>query len=393
LYLRVDKDGGRYFFFRWGGGGSKYLALGPTHTIDLKRARERARACRELLIDGRDPKAERATLRLAAQVAAAKRVSFTECADRYFEAHRAEWRSEKHARDWRNSVRTYAEPVFGSLPVGAIDTDLVLQALEPIWTSRTATATRVRERIEVIIDSAKVRGLRDGENPARWRGHLDKLLPAPSKVARTQHHAALPYGEIPGFIARLRDIPGTAARALEFTILTVARAGESCGARWTEIDGNVWTIPPERMKGGQEHRVPLSAPALDVLARKQEARNSAFVFSDRPDRPVHTNTVWLLTKKLGGTTTVHGFRSSFRDWVEDQTSFTRDAAELALAHRVKTAAEVALAHSVSNRTEAAYRRSDMLEIRRQMMEAWGRHCAGEPACGVVVPILELSRHG
>jgi integrase len=365
LYLRVDKDGGRYWFFRWGKGGAKYLALGPTHTIALARAREKARACRELLIDGRDPRTERSTLRL---IEAAKRVSFADCADRYFDAHRAAWRSEKHAREWRNSVRSYVEPVFGSLPVGAIDTDLVLKVLEPIWTSKTTTATRLRERIEAVLDFAKVRGLRDGENPARWKGHLDHLLPRPGKISRTRHHAALPYADVPAFMAKLRDIPGAAARALEFTILTAARAGEACGARWAEIAGDVWTIPPERMKGGREHRVPLSRAALDALARMRQEGDSVFP-SDRHGRPIHTNAVWLLAKRLDAGT-VHGFRSAFRDWAAETTGFPSEACELALAH------------TIPSRTERAYRRGDMLEVRRELMAAWGRHCCGEPSVAI-----------
>jgi integrase len=399
LYLRVDADGGRYFFFRWGAGGAQYLSLGPTHTISLARAREKARACRELLIDGRDPKAERTTLRLTTRIEAAKRVSFADCADRYFEAHKAAWRSPRHLRDWRNSVRTHAEPVFGALPVGAIDVDLVLKVLEPIWRTKTATAARLRERIEAILDFAKVRGLRDGENPARWKGHLDHLLPSPGKIARTRHHAALPYDDVPAFMSRLRGVSGTTARALEFTILTAARAGEACGARWSEISGDTWTVPAERMKGGQEHRVPLSAGVLDMLAR-MEARTetsgryltgSAFVFPAGQDRPVHGNSVLLLAKELGAGT-VHGFRSSFRDWVEEQTNFPSTAAELALAHRVKNAAEMALARQVGSATERSYRRGDAFETRSELMTAWGRYCVGEAVSGVVVS-LAARRHG
>jgi integrase len=379
LYLRVDPDGNRFFYFRWGAGGAKYLSLGPTHTISLQTAREKARACRELLIDGRDPKAERATLRLAARIEAAKRVSFTDCAARYFESHKAAWGSEKHCRDWRGSIRTHVEPVFGALPVGAIDVGLVLRVLEPIWTTKTATAARVRERIEAVLDFAKVRGLRDGENPARWKGHLDHLLPSPKKVRRTEHHAALPYNDVPAFMARLRAVPGTAARALEFIVLTAVRAGEGCGARWPEIDGDVWAIPRERMKGGKEHRVPLPAPALDVLARMP--RTGEFVFpGERPGRPVHGNAALTVAKELDHGITVHGFRSAFRDWAAEQTNFSREAAELALAH------------AIPNPTEAAYRRGDMLDIRRDLMAAWADHCAGKPASGVVVPIA-ARRHG
>jgi integrase len=236
----------------------------------------------------------------------------------------------------------------------------------------------LRERIEAVLDFARVRGLRGAENPARWKGHLDHLLPSPGKISRTRHHAALPYVGVPEFLTRLRAVSATAARALEFTILNAVRVGEACGARWTEIGGEVWTIPGERMKGGQEHRVPLSAASVAVLARMP--REGDFVFpSDRPDRPVHGNTVWLLVKELGGGT-VHGFRSAFRDWVREETNFPSEAAELALAH------------AIPSRTERAYRRGDMLEVRHEMMEAWGRHCSGEPASAVVVPI-GARRHG
>jgi integrase len=375
LYLRVDADGGRYWFFRWGARGAKYLALGPTHTIGLARAREKARAARELLIDGRDPKTERAALRLTAKVEAAKRVSFADCVGHYFANHRAAW-SPKHARDWRQTLRDYAEPMLGALPVGTIDTALVLKVLEPVWASRTVMAGRLRARIESVLDFAKARGFRDGDNPARWRGHLDHLLPAPRKLASVEHYAALPYADISAFMGRLSERDGVAARALEFTILTAARAGESCGARWDEISGDVWTVPAARMKSGREHRVPLSGAACDVLARLPRAGH--LIFPGRPSRAVSPTTIYRLAVELGAKTT-HGFRSAFRDWAGDKTGFPREVAEAALAH------------VIGDETERAYRRGDALELRRELMEAWARHCSGETA-STVVP-FGVRRHG
>jgi integrase len=377
LYLRVDKSGNQYWYFRWGKAGKKYLALGPAHTLDLKDARERARACRQSLLDHRDPRTERSALRAIAKLEVAKTITFSQAADRYFQNHKVAWRSEKHASDWCASLRAHVEPVLGALPVAAIDTDLVLKVLEKIWSTRTITAGRVRQRVEAVLDFARTRGWRDGENPARWKGHLANLLPAPRKVAPVKHYAALAYNDVPAFVRKLRDIPGTAARCLEFTILTTARAGESCGARHTEIDGNVWTIPPERMKSGRAHRVPLSRAALAVLPQK---RDGSFVFPRGDvDRPLATDALWRIATELGECT-VHGFRSAFRDWASEQTNFSGEAAELALAH------------TIPNATEAAYRRGDQLEIRRRLMERWARYCAGEPS-GVVVPMTRGRRHG
>jgi integrase len=238
---------------------------------------------------------------------------------------------ERETRPRLAALRDYAEPIFGSLPVGAVDTDLILKALEPIWTTKTVMAGRVRQRIEAVLDWAKVRGYRDGENPARWKGHLDHLLPAPGKITRVQHHAALPYVDVPAFMARLREREGTAARALEFTILTAARAGESCGVVWSEINADtaIWTIPADRMKGGREHRVPLSSAAHDLLSRIPQV--GSLVFPRRPGRPISPATMWRLAVELGAET-VHGFRSAFRDWAGDKTSFPREVAESALAH-------------------------------------------------------------
>jgi integrase len=367
LYLRADKGGGRYWFFRWAKGGSKYLALGPEHTITLTRAREKARACRELLVDGRDPKKERAAATLEAQ----RQASFSEVASRYFEAHKPAW-SQKHAEDWHSTVQRYAEPVLGALPVTGIDTGLVLKVLEPLWTVKTQTASRLRGRIEAVLDFAKSRGLRDGDNPARWRGHLDNLLPGVRKLALPKHHAALPYADVPAFVAELRKFPGTPARCLEFLILTAARTAEARCAVWEEISsgGDVWTIPAARMKTRKSHRIPLSRAARKVLDKMRKERRGPHVFAG-----IHSASLINLLWKLRANTTVHGFRSSFRDWVAEETNFSGEVAEMALAHAVASA------------VEAAYRRGDMLEARRKLMEAWGNYCSGVK--GGVVPIRQI----
>ena len=372
LYLHINPDG-RYWFFRLCAGGANYLSLGPTHTISLQRAREKARACRELLLDGRDPKAELIAQRLAAQLKAAQRVTFGEAADRYFEAHRRKWRSEKHAREWRATLVAHAEPVLGRLPVDTIDTALVLKALEPVWTTKTITAGRVRQRIETVLDFAKARGLRNGDNPARWRGHLDHLLPAPRQLARVEHHAALPYRDVPAFMATLRAQPGTVARCLAFLILTACRTNEARLVTWDEITDDIWIIPAKRMKAGREHRVPLSSTAVAVLKRGLGDR-AGFVFRGRnSNRPFGVVALGKLVKQLSGdvAVTVHGFRSCFRDWAAEQTTFPRHVVEQALAHSISTA------------TEAAYLRSDLLAQRRKLMEAWARFCCAVPATDVV----------
>jgi integrase len=296
-------------------------------------------------------------------------MTFKESAAMYVASHRAGWRNPKHAAQWQATLATYAEPVIGGLSVQAIDTALVLKVLEPIWTTKPETAGRVRGRIESILDWAKARGYRAGENPARWRGHLDKLLPGRSKVRRVEHHAALPYAELPGFLVSLREQEGIAARALEFAILTAARTGEVIGARWSEMDlvGKNWTLPAARMKAGREHRVPLSDRALAILREMQPHRQAedAFVFpGGKNRRPLSNMAFLMLLRRMGrGDVTVHGFRSSFRDWAAERTKFPAEVAEMALAH------------TVSDKTVAAYNRSDLYERRRRLMAAWTTFCS------------------
>jgi len=369
LYLRVTNSGTKNWVFRFMlNGRPRWMGVGPLHTIGLAEARNRAAGFRLQRHDGVDPIESRRAERLQGRLDAAKAVTFKECAARYIASHRAGWRNPKHAAQWEATLATYAEPVIGGLSVQAVDTALVLKVLEPIWTVKSETAGRVRGRIESILDWAKVRGCRAGENPARWRGHLDKLLPARSKVRRVEHHAALPYAELPGFLVSLREQEGIAARALEFAILVSARTGEVIGARWCEMDllDKTWTLPAARMKSGREHRVPLTARALAILKEMQPHRHAedAFVFpAGKNGRPLSNMAFLMLLRRMGrGDVTAHGFRSSFRDWAAERTNFPAEVAEMALAH------------SVSDKTVAAYNRSDLFDRRRRLMAAWATFC-------------------
>jgi integrase len=316
--------------------------------------------------DGVDPIDNRRAERAARRAERAKVMTFSQCADIYVVAHQAGWRNQKHAAQWPSTLSAYVYPHFGALPVQMIDTGLVMRALEPIWLEKPETAGRVRGRIESILDWATARGYREGENPARWRGHLENLLPRKSKLRRVEHHAALPYAELGIFMADLRQQNGIAARALEFTILTAARTGEVIGARWDEINftEKLWVVPSARMKAGQEHRVPLPPAALAILEDMRAIRSGDFIFSNgRGSQPISNMAMTMTLRRMGrGGLTVHGFRSSFRDWAAERTNFAREVAEMALAH------------TVSDKVEAAYRRGDLFEKRRQLMSAWARYC-------------------
>jgi integrase len=376
LYLQVGATGSKSWVFRYKAGKLYEMGLGPLHTVGLAEARTRARQCREHRLDGLDPLAARKAARMQAKLDAAKAMSFAACAEGYIAAHKPAWRNAKHRDQWSNTLRCYVEPVFGPLPVQAIDTALVLKAIEPIWNEKPETASRVRGRIEAILDWATARGFRQGENPARWRGHLDKLLPKKSKVRRVEHHAALPYPEIAIFIAELRQQAGVAARALEFAILTASRTGEVMGARWDEFDRSdrLWTVPAGRMKSGKEHRVPLSDAALAVLEDLHKLRHGDYVFEGgRTSQPISNMAMTMTLRRMErGELTVHGFRSTFRDWAAERTGFPSEVAEMALAH------------TISDKVEAAYRRGDLFQKRRQLMDAWARFCTAPPATGKVV---------
>jgi len=369
LWLQITPTGTKSWLFRYMiAGRAREMGLGPLHTISLADARQKATDCRKLLLEGRDPIEVRRVERMQARIDAARGITFKACAEQYVESHKAGWRNEKHAAQWTATLEAYVYPLFGGASVAAIDTALVLKALQPIWTTKPETASRVRGRIEAILDWATAREYRRGDNPARWRGHLDKLLPARSKVARVRHHAALPYAELPAFMVKLREQEGVSPRALEFAILTATRTGETIGARWSEIDENAatWTIPAERMKGGREHRVPLPKRAIEILEKLP--REGDYVFpGGRPKQPLSNMALLTTLRRMGhGDITAHGFRSTFRDWAAEQTNFPREIAEMALAH------------AVSDKVEAAYRRGDLFRKRTQLMEAWAKFCASPP---------------
>jgi integrase len=384
LYLQVTaaQDGtlSRSWIFRFAvGGRERKHGLGSLKDVGLAEARDAASKCRLMRREHVDPIERRAADRADRHLAAAKSITFDKAADRYVAAHRAGWRAAKHVMQWRKTLADYAGPVFGKLPVGAIDTSLVMQVLEPIWSTKPETAGRVRGRIEAVLDWAQARGFREAQNPARWKGHLSKLLPARSKVRKVRHHPALPYAEVGSFMAALRSQEGTGARALEFAILTAARTGETIGAKWSEIDfvDATWTVPAERMKGGQrEHRVPLGLGALSILQRMHALRQNEFVFpGDRPGKPISNMAMLQLLERMGrGDITVHGFRSTFRDWAAERTSFPREVVEAALAH------------AVGDKVEAAYRRGDLFEKRRKLMSAWEVACARPARAASVVPL-------
>lgn len=305
-------------------------------------------------------------------------MTFDQCRDTFLRSHNPGWSNAKHRDQWRNTLHTYASPHFGNLPVAGIDVGLVMKALEPIWSTKPETASRVRQRMEKILDWAATRGYRERDNPARWKGHLENLLPKRGKMRRVRHHPALPLANVGTFVEALRTHEGMSARALEFLILTAARTGEVLGATWDEIDfgSGVWTIPAERMKAGREHRVPLSDCALTILRRLNAIRRGDLIFTgNRRDRPISNMSMMMQLRRMGrGDVTVHGFRSTFRDWAAERTSFPNHVVEMALAH------------SISSDVEAAYRRGDLFDKRRRLMDAWARYCDTPTKAGEVVPL-------
>lgn len=371
-------------------GKARMLGLGPFPAVSLKDARKSATEARRLKAHGQDPLAVKDAEKAARQEAAARAVTFRQVAAEYIRAHRVKWSNTKHAAQWEATLSTYAYPVIGDMVVGQIDSGAVLKVLRqdileegakravPLWEARPETASRLRGRIETVLDYAKVKSLRSGDNPASWRGNLKLALPARSKVRRVKHHAALPFSELSAFMARLRKQEGTAARALEFAILTAARTGEVLGSRWCEIDldGGVWTVPAERMKAGREHRVPLSVPAKAILEvmRPEDGGGRGLVFpGQRPGKPLSNMAFLMLLRRMSaGEITAHGFRSTFRDWVSEATNFPSELAERALAH------------TVADKTEAAYARGDLFEKRRSLMDAWASFPPGQS--GAVTPL-------
>lgn len=362
LYLQVTPSGSKSWVFRFTlSGKTRDMGLGPVHTIGLAEAREAATDARRLLLTGTDPlEARRAALAARSAIP-----TFRQAAAEYIAEQRKGWTNPKHAEQWSNTLDTYAMPAIGAKPVDAIDTADVLLILRPIWETKTETATRVRQRIESVLDAQYAQRHWDRQNPARWRGHLAKLLPKPSKVREVKHFAALPYGELPAFMGKLRGELAAAARALEFLILTAARTNMVSKASWPEITGDLWTIPRTRMKGKIEHVVPLAPAALALLDELPRLATSEAIF--RGDRGLHTHmsnaAMDALLERMGyAHITVHGFRSTFKDWATEKTDFPNEVSESALAHAVK------------DKTEAAYRRGALLDKRRQLMEAWATYC-------------------
>lgn len=384
LYLQVSEAGTKSWIFRYTlNGKSREMGLGAFPLISLAEARGEATDKRKLLRDHIDPIEARAAQRAQKRVQAAKSVLFAECAERYIAAHRSGWRNPKHAAQWTATIETYANPALGPMPVQDVATGHILRVLEPIWSTKPETASRLRGRIERILDWAKGREYRSGDNPARWRGHLENQLAKPGKVRRVESHAALPYSKIAAFMVDLRAQEGTAARALEFTILDAARTGEAIGAKPGEfnLEERIWTIPGARMKAGREHRVPLSARAVAIVKAELAAHpGGEYVFPGRFDGTALSNMAMLeLLKRMGhDDITVHGFRSTFRDWAAEQTSYPHDMCEMALAH------------VQDDKTVAAYLRTDMMEKRRRLMNDWAKYCDTPKAGAKVSPIRKAA---
>ncbi len=388
LYLQVAQGQGRVtrsWVYRYTSPTTRTrreFGLGSIRVRTLSDARRAAAELRVKVLDGLDPKDERDRERATAITARAHRITFDEAVAKCLEAKSLEWRNVKHGQQWLNTLKTYASPTLGSMPVELIGTDLVYKVLEPIWVTKTETATRVRQRIEAVLDWCKARGYLKGENPARLKGGLGELLPRADKIKKVEHHAAVPYAQVHDFVAALRSLKGIAPLALEFALLTAARTGEVIAMRWDEADfsTNVWTVPGQRMKAGREHRVPLTARAVEILRRMEATRQSDFVFPGHSveKHPHLSNGAFLaVMKRLPkfAEFTPHGLRSTFRDWASETTQFPNETLELALAH------------TINNKAEAAYRRQDQLEKRAKLMQQWQGYVDSTPTqAGIVMPL-------
>ena len=346
LYLQVAPAGSKSWIFRFSlGGKRREMGLGPYPGVSLAAARQLASSAHSLVRVGKDPIAARDAERARKRLEDARAITFDQAADQYIAANEPGWRNDKHRDQWRTSLATFASPVIGKMPVADIGVTEVMRVLEPLWREKTETGSRVRGRIERVLDWAKVRGYRTGENPAQWRGHLDKLLPARRKVQKVKHHAAVAIDDLPAVYAKLADLDSMTALALRFAILTAARAGEVTGARWSEIDmeAKVWTVPSDRIKAGKTHRVPLSREAMEILTRVRAMATGTFVFPGWvAGRPLSIASMLKVLKVAGGgDATVHGFRSTFRDWASERTPYPRDVAEMALAHAIGDKVEAA----------------------------------------------------
>lgn len=386
LYLQITPTGARSWIFRYRvAGRERQMGLGPLEFVSLADAREKARSARLQRYNGEDPLGDLIARRPKAASAESLGVTFKDAMVAYIDGNKAAWRNEKHIQQWSSTLDAYAVPHFGQKRLADIETADVLNALKPIWLTKSETASRVRGRIEAVLSWGAVQGYRSGDNPARWKGHLEMILPAKSKVVKVKHHAALDYKELPAFMARMRSQSGVGVLALRFVILTAARTGEVIGADWSEIDfeNKVWTVPASRMKAGREHRVPLSKPAMEILEHQRVAwfevearrhRKTLKAGKEGPLGPVFWGqlagkglsnmSLLAVLRRMGrADLTSHGFRSSFRDWAAEETEFPGEVVEMALAH------------TVANKAEAAYRRKDLLDKRRILMDNWADACA------------------
>lgn len=377
LWLQVSQFKSKNWVFRYTLHGTRReMGLGATHTVSLAEARQKAKECRLTLLDGKDPIEVRESTTLAESLRRAKVMTFDQCAAAYIEAHRSSWKNAKHISQWENTIQTYASPVIGKLPVASVDTDLVVKILSPIWQTKTETATRLRGRIESVLDWATTSKYRQGDNPARWRGHLENLLSSPNKLAKVKHHPALPWQELGKFMVDLRAREGVAARAVEFAILTATRSGEVRNATWAEFDAGLWVIPAERMKMRREHRIPLPTAAVELLEKMPRLGDLVFPGTKKVKALSDMSLTAVLRRMKRNDITVHGFRSTFRDWCSESVanSFPREVCEHALAH------------SLPDKVEAAYRRGDLIEKRALLMQAWSDYCATIPPAAKVTQI-------
>lgn len=353
LYLSTSKTLSQSWIYRYRKNNRlRDIGLGSAMDVTLSKARELADIAREAVREGREPR--------AAVKGRDGPITFRDAATQYIDSHAPSWRNAKHRNQWTNTLTSYAYPVIGDLTVDAIETDHVLRILEAIWYDKTETASRVRMRIESVLSWAKARGYRDGFNPAIWRGHLDQLLPSPKKIAKVEHFPAIPYADLPKFYQSLKESGSITTKALRFTILTACRTNEAIGATWNELDGDLWLIPGERMKAGREHRVPLSKECMALLGDLE--KQAMWVFPGLKEGKPLSNMAMLRYMRMKGTqATVHGMRSSFTDWAAEKTSHEKDVVEMALAH------------TITNQTEAAYRRGELLEKRRTLMQDWANY--------------------
>lgn len=368
LYLQISDSTTKSWIYRYAlAGRTREMGLGSFPEVSLAKARAKAAEARSLKAEGFDPIDERRAKKAAEAADRARQITFEDAAKKYIQTHKAGWRNAKHGNQWENTLKMYAYPSVGTLPVQDINTAKVLKVLEPIWTTKTETATRVRQRLEAILDWAKTREHRSGDNPARWKGHLENLLPKPGKIQKVKHHPALPYPDLPDFMQDLSQEGGVAPKGLQFMVLTAARTSEVTGAKWSEFDvgKKIWTVPKSRIKAGKEHRVPLSDPCVALLEEMRRFSTGDYVFpGGKRDQPLSNAAFLALLDRMNRSDiTAHGFRSTFRDWAAEQTTFPREIAE------------VALGHVNDDETEAAYLRTDFFDKRRKLMEEWANFAA------------------